>query len=85
MLDLTSTTLPTGRVVTANTIMESQGGSYSVRSFLRSSLMVVGDQAETVMLVFSRGTGMGDQKVIVQEVGSGRIQQVHQIFTHPQL
>jgi len=75
VMELSSTTLPTGRVVTTNIIMESQGGSYSVRSFLRSSLMVVGDQAETVMLVFSRGTGMGDQKVIVQEVGTGRIQQ----------
>jgi len=75
VMELTSTTLPTGRVVTANTIMESQGGSYSSRSFLRSSLLVMGDQAETVMLVYSRGTGMGDTKVIVQEVGSGRIQQ----------
>merc|ERR1712179_478329 len=51
VMELSSTTLPTGRVVTTNIIMESQGGSYSVRSFLRSSLMVVGDQAETVMLV----------------------------------
>jgi len=75
VMELSSTTLPTGRVVTTNIIMESQGGSYSVRSFLRSSLMVLGDEAETVMLVFSRGTGMGDQKVIVQEVGTGRIQQ----------
>jgi len=75
VMELSSTTLPTGRVVTSNTIMESQGGSYSTRSFLRSSLFVIGDQTETVMLVFSRGTGLGDQKVIVQEVGTGRIQQ----------
>ena len=61
--------------MTANTIRESQGGSYSSRSFLLSSLLVVGDQAETVMLVYSRGTGLGETKVIVQEVGSGRIQQ----------
>ena len=76
VMELTTTTLPTGRVVTTNTIMTSQGGSYSARSFLRSSLVVTGGQEGTVMLVFSRGTGMGDQKVIVQEVGSGRIQQV---------
>jgi len=75
VLELTSTTLPTGRVVTTNTIMTSQGGSYSARSFLRSSLVVTGGEEGTVMLVFTRGTGMGDQKVIVQEVGSGRIQQ----------
>merc|ERR1712083_510634 len=27
----------------------------------------------TVMLVYSRGTGMGDHKIILQEVGSGKI------------
>jgi len=75
VMELTTTALPTGRVVTTNTIMESQGGSYSARSFLRSSLMVAGGQEGTVMLVYSRGTGMGDQKIIVQEVGTGRIQQ----------
>jgi len=75
VMELTTTTLPTGRVVTTNTLMTSQGGSYSARSFLRSSLVVTGGQEGTVMLVYSRGTGMGDQKVIVQEVGSGRIQQ----------
>eukprot|EP00092_Neocalanus_flemingeri_P015682 GFUD01016976.1.p1 GENE.GFUD01016976.1~~GFUD01016976.1.p1 ORF type:complete len:694 (+),score=255.48 GFUD01016976.1:36-2117(+) len=75
VMELTSTTLPTGRVVTTNTIMTSQGGSYSARSFLRSSLVVTGGEEGMVLLVFSRGTGLGDQKVIVQEVGTGRIQQ----------
>ena len=65
-----------GRVVTVNTIMSSDGGSYSARSFLRSGFFTADREEGTVMLVFSRGTGNGDQKVIVQEVGTGRIMQV---------
>jgi len=73
VMELTTTTLPTGRVVTSNVIMTSQGGSYSVRSFLRSCLFVTNEEEGTVMLVYSRGTGMGDHKIILQEVGSGKI------------
>lgn len=47
-------------MVTTNTIMTSQGGSYNARSFLRSSLVVNGGEKGTVRLVFSRGTGVGD-------------------------
>ena len=56
--------------------MSSDGGSYSARSFLRSGFFTADREEGTVMLVFSRGTGNGDQKVIVQEVGTGRIMQV---------
>ena len=75
VLELSSTSLPTGKAVTANTIMTVQGGSYNARSFLRSCLILASQEEGRVVMAYTRGTGAGDIKVVLQEVPTGRIVQ----------
>ena len=76
VMELVTTEIPhTGKVVTVNTIMTVEGGSYKDRSFLRSCLMVTDKEEGRVMMAYTRGTGLGDIKVVVQEVPTGRIVQ----------
>jgi len=74
ILELNCIMEESGPVVTSRTVMKQvNGGSYSIRSFLRSTL--ISGPNEEALLVFGRGTGPKDHRVIVQEVGSGRIVQ----------
>ena len=52
-----------------------QGGSYNARSFLRSCLILVSKEEGRVVMAYTRGTGAGDIKVVIQEVPTGRIVQ----------
>jgi len=74
VIELNCTLVNSQPVVTCRTVMkQASGGSYSARSFLRSTL-IPGKSGET-LLVFGRGTGQTDHRVIVQEVGSQRVVQ----------
>ena len=75
VMELSSTNLPTGKAVTANKIMTVQGGSYNARSFLRSCLFLANKEEGRVVIAYTRGTGAGDIKVVMQEVPTGRIVQ----------
>ena len=60
-------------MVTANTLMTSPGSSYSLKSFLRGSLVSL--SAGRVVLVAGRGTSQHDHKLCVREVGTDRLLQ----------
>lgn len=76
VMELVTTRLDSGqRVVSTNSIMSVEGGSYKARSFLRSCLLVTSAKEGRVMLAYTRGTGAGDIKVVVQEVPTARIVQ----------
>ena len=70
-----SPTLDLGRAMTTNTIMTVEGASYKERSFLRSCLLVLNKEEGRVMLAYTRGTGVGDIKIVIQEVPTARIVQ----------
>jgi len=75
ILELGCTRVESGdNVVTCRTVLkQTSGGSYSTRSFLRSTLISAPNGQ--ALLVFGRGTGQTDHRVIVQEVGSERVVQ----------
>eukprot|EP00088_Acartia_fossae_P063041 TRINITY_DN7661_c0_g1_i11.p1 TRINITY_DN7661_c0_g1~~TRINITY_DN7661_c0_g1_i11.p1 ORF type:complete len:783 (-),score=136.21 TRINITY_DN7661_c0_g1_i11:343-2664(-) len=73
VLELNSTMIDSGRAYTVRPIMVGKGGSYNIRSFLRSSLLPAPNGQ--VHLAFSKGTGQNDHKVVIQEVGSDRVMQ----------
>lgn len=74
IVELSCTRVDSGPVVTCRTVLKQpSGGSYSVRSFLRSTLISAPNGQ--ALLVFGRGTGQTDHRVIVQEVGSERVVQ----------
>ena len=73
VMELTTTSIPSGKVVTTNTLMTVQGGSYNARSFLRSCLILVSQEEGRVVMAYPRGTGAGDIKVVLQEVPTGNI------------
>jgi len=74
ILELACTRVESGPVVTSRTVLkQTSGGSYSARSFLRSTL--VSAPNGQVFLVFGRGSGQTDHRVVVQEVGSERVVQ----------
>lgn len=72
VMQLASVRTDTGvRVVTGQTVLSCPGGSYRERSFLRAAL-VTGTRDGQVLLVYGRGTGVTDTKIVVKEVGSER-------------
>ena len=73
VMELTTTSIPSGKVVTTNTLMTVQGGSYNARSFLRSCLILISQEEGRVVMAYPRGTGAGDIKVVLQEVPTGNI------------
>jgi len=75
VMELVSAQLDSGRAMTTNTIMTVEGASYKERSFLRSCLLVLNKEEGRVMLAYTRGTGVGDIKIVIQEVPTARIVQ----------
>ena len=61
---------------TLNIVLDQRrGGSYSDRSFLRSALEGHPGGEGRVLAMFSRGSGLSDQKVVVQEIGAEKVLQ----------
>lgn len=60
----------TSYAVTANTLLDHRkGGSYTDRSFLRSTIFCKpGTGGKTMVVAFGRGSGQSDHKVVIQEV-----------------
>jgi len=71
VMQLAVTRLPGGRSVTGQVLSEVPGGSYREKSFLRSAL-VEGAREGQALLVFGRGSGVTDTKLVVREVGTER-------------
>ena len=62
------------RVIVGQVVAQVAGGSYRERSFLRAAL-VEGSRDGQVLLVYGRGSGVTDTKLVVKEVGTERTMQ----------
>ena len=62
------------RVIVGQVVAQVAGGSYRERSFLRAAL-VEGCREGQVLLVYGRGSGVTDTKLVVKEVGTERTMQ----------
>jgi len=72
VMQLAVSRLPGGsRVVVGQVVAQVAGGSYRERSFLRAAL-VEGAREGQVLLVYGRGSGVTDTKLVVKEVGTER-------------
>ena len=60
--------------IIANTLLDHRkGGSYTDRSFLRSTIFCKpGTDGKTMVVAFGRGSGQSDHKVVIQEVGTDK-------------
>jgi len=72
VMQLAVSRLPGGsRAVVGQVVAQVAGGSYRERSFLRAAL-VDGAREGQVLLVYGRGSGVTDTKLVVKEVGTER-------------
>jgi len=72
VMQLAVSRLPGGsRAVVGQVVAQVAGGSYRERSFLRAAL-VDGSREGQVLLVYGRGSGVTDTKLVVKEVGTER-------------
>ena len=62
------------RVIVGQVVAQVAGGSYRERSFLRAAL-VEGSREGQVLLVYGRGSGVTDTRLVVKEVGTERTMQ----------
>jgi len=75
VMQLSVSRLPDGaRVIVGQVVAQVAGGSYRERSFLRAAL-VEGSREGQVLLVYGRGSGVTDTKLVVKEVGTERTMQ----------
>jgi len=72
VMQLAVSRLPGGsRAVVGQVVAQVAGGSYRERSFLRAAL-IDGAREGQVLLVYGRGSGVTDTKLVVKEVGTER-------------
>ena len=73
MLNLTDESNSLNEII-ANTLLDHRkGGSYTDRSFLRSTIFCKpGTGGKTMVVAFGRGSGQSDHKVVIQEVGTDK-------------
>ena len=64
-------TNPTFSIRTNIIFDQKKGGSYKERSFLRSILSSKPGSEENALVMYGRGSGHKDHKLVIQEVGSG--------------